>query len=55
MVMRCILVVCFSMIVGSLSMPSSAADVPQADSDHALVVFDRVQACKGGASRFNVQ
>ena len=55
MVMRCILVVCFSMIVGSLSMPSSAAEVPQADSDKALVVFYRVKAFKGGAIRFNVQ
>jgi hypothetical protein len=43
------------MIVGSLSMPSSAAEVPQADSDKALVVFYRVKAFKGGAIRFNVQ
>ena len=55
MVMRIILVVCFSIIVGSLSVPSSAAEVPQADSDKAQVVFYRVKSFKGGAIRFNVQ
>ena len=55
MVMRYILVVCFSIIVGFLSVPSLAAEVPQADSDKALVVFYRVKSFKGGAIRFNVQ
>ena len=55
MVMRLILVVCFTIIVGSLSVSSSAAEVPQADSDKALVVFYRVKSFKGGAIRFNVQ
>jgi hypothetical protein len=55
MVMRYVLIVCFSIIVGSLSVPSSAAEVPQADSDKALVVFYRVKSFKGGAIRFNVQ
>jgi hypothetical protein len=55
MVMRYILVVCFSIIVGSLSVPSLAAEVPQVDSDKALVVFYRVKNFKGGAIRFNVQ
>ena len=55
MVMRCIVLVCFSIIVGSLSVSSSAAEVPQADSDKALVVFYRVKSFKGGAIRFNVQ
>ncbi len=55
MVMRCIVLVCFSIIVGSLSVPTLAAEVPQADSDKALVVFYRVKSFKGGAIRFNVQ
>jgi len=54
MALRYILVVCFSIILVSLSAPSSAAEVPQAESDKALVVFYRVKSFKGGAIRFNV-
>ena len=54
MLIRYMLLVCFSVLVGSLSPPTSAAEVPQADPDNALVVFYRVKAFKGGAIRFNV-